>query len=102
MTVPTPLTWSTWTAMQRRVVGHSMFPITPGWAPPLRVAAVIWAPVDTDWRAIWPTTCDGSVKAPGRIAVRLIVIVVSSSAVILVDRAMSLVATTTGPVVGGG
>ena len=37
--------------------------------PPLRVVAVICAPVATGWRAIWPMTCDGSVKAPALIAV---------------------------------
>src|SRR5438045_1819717 len=45
-------------------------------------------------------TCDGSVKAPGVIEVRLIVIVVTWSAAIRVDSGMSVAATTTGPVVG--
>ena len=36
--------------------------------PPLSVVWVICAPVATGWRAIWPTTCDGWVKAPGEIA----------------------------------
>ncbi len=56
--------------MQRRVAGHSMLPDHAG-ACRRDGRRVIWAPVATDWRAIWPTTCDGSVKAPGRIAVRL-------------------------------
>ena len=68
MTVPTPLTWSTWTAIARCPTGTWTSMIAPV-KPPLRVVAVIWAPVATGWRAIWPTTCDTSVKAPGLIAV---------------------------------
>ena len=45
-------------------------------------------------------TWDGSVNAPGVIADRSIVIVLTWSARILVDSGMSTVATTTGPVVG--
>jgi len=51
MTVPTPLTWSTWTAMQRRVAGQSIVVIWP-LVPPVSVAVVIWAPFPTACRAI--------------------------------------------------
>ena len=43
MTVPTPVSWSTWTAMQRWLAGHWMLVIWPPWLAPT-VAEVIWAP----------------------------------------------------------
>ena len=82
---------------QRRPAGISTSMTVP-WSPPLRVVAVIWAPVATGWRAIWPMTWETSVKAPGRIARRGRPSWSSTwSAWIRVDSGMSAVATTTGP-----
>src|SRR5690349_19783954 len=95
MTVPTPETWSTWTAIQRSVAGQLMFVITPwgglsDWlvtCPPLAIGA----------RATWPTTWETSVKAPGRIEVTGTVFTWTWSARMRVDIGMSAIATTTGP-----
>src|SRR6185369_12710807 len=59
MTVPTPLIWSTRTAMARCPTGTWTLMIVPV-CPPFSVDAVICAPVATGWRAICPMTCDGS------------------------------------------
>ncbi len=79
-----------------------MFVMTPGEVLPVSVSAVIWAPAVTFSRATLPMTWEGSVKAPGRIALRSTVLVVTWFAAIRVDSGMSALATTTGPVVGGG
>ena len=60
--------------------------------------AVIWAPVATGCRAIWPMTCDGSVNAPGRICGQIERLGRHLVGLIFVDRGMSTSATTTGPV----
>ena len=101
MTVPTPLIWSTRTAIARCPMGTWTLMMVPV-CPPFRVVAVIWAPVATGWRAICPTTCDGSVKAPALIEVSGRVLVVNCSALIRDESGMSAAATTTGPSVGGG
>src|SRR5689334_140153 len=95
MTVPTPETWSTWTAIQRRVAGQSMLVMTPwgGWI----AALVTCALVAIGARATWPTTCETSVNAPGRIEVIGTVFTWTWSARMRVDRGMSAIATTTGP-----
>src|SRR6516165_379777 len=95
MTVPTPETWSTWTAIQRRVAGQLMLVMTP-WGG-LIAALVTCPPVAIGARAIWPTTCETSVNAPGRIVVIGTVLTWTWSARMRVDSGMSAIATTTGP-----
>src|ERR1044072_7039913 len=93
MTVPTPETWSTWTAIQRRLTGQLMFVMTPwggliAWlvnCPPLAVGA----------RATWPTTCETSEKAPGNAFAGGTLEMFTWSARIRVDSGMSATATPT-------
>ena len=64
MTVPTPVTWSTWTVMARLPVGTSMSRIVPAPVAP-NVSAVSCAPVRTCWRTVWPMTWVTSPNAVG-------------------------------------
>ena len=68
MTVPTPVTWSTWTAIERLPGGVSMLRTVPD-SPPESVVPVTCAPALTDSRAILPMTWDTSSKASAARAV---------------------------------
>ena len=99
MTVPTPVTWSTWTVIARRPGGTRMSRIWPAW-PPVSVRPVMAASLTTACRTVWPRTWEVSPNASTSRPASGFCWTVTISAVMRAPRAMSFVAMTVAASVG--
>ena len=95
ISVPTPLFWSTCTAIARKP-GFSAFTIWSPWAvlPDAKSAVVIVSPALICWRAMRPTTWLGSLKASTGALVTGTSLTTTWLAVIVVPSEMSVAACT--------